>query len=114
MSKPIVNSVVFPTLHTTPNVASDGTVTGTDVGHKNKVKIHEKNASTPLKWEGDVTNLVSTDPQGNETWNAQVFIKGSAQPKGKGPGPEVLETVTVTVNNGQDSDPADTDSNVVP
>jgi hypothetical protein len=108
MPKPNLSGASFPTLRNGMGQQSSGTITATNVATGNTVTI---TGNGNKKWSGPV----GTNASGN-TWNVTVTRVGNVvataiPPKEMGG----VETVTVTVANpGGESNPVDTNSDVVP
>ena len=96
----------FPKLHQGVGQESTGTVTGKHIAAGDTVHLVSRNSNK--KWDGTITSVDSGD-----TWKAKV--KRIPHVKREDERPLGLETVTVTVTNTSgDSNPADTQSDVVP
>jgi hypothetical protein len=108
MSKPVhTGEPKFPTLNKGVGRKSTGTVTCTPIAKHDKVTIISKYGN--MKWEGEVTTCVTGD-----TWKAEVeWLPPTA--KDEEEQTKQLVAVLVTVTNGSGtSDPAETQSDVVP
>jgi hypothetical protein len=103
MTAPNLTSVNFPTLHTTANTDSNGTVKGTGISKRHKVKIRSI-AYPNWKWKGTVGEPVAGQA---DTYNATVQFDGPSR---------ITDTVAVTVTNagGDESGEKQTNSDVVP
>jgi hypothetical protein len=103
MAKPNLTAVDFPTLFTTEEKFSDGTVTGTGITKSDKVTIKSK-VDPKNEWEGKVGDPVQGE---KDKFHARVKRKKKQH---------ATETVGVTVTNSgnEESNEKETESNVVP
>jgi hypothetical protein len=116
MANPHLTGASFSQLHSGQGQSSSGTVTGTTIAVNDAVHIAGSGHKT---WDGSVTSSA-----GGNVWNATVTRSGSsasaksamsAMAGQGGPIADATETVSVTVTNTDgDSNPVNTDPNIVP